>query len=417
MHNAQMQKQPQVARPDRPAASLTLRLRLVHLGLNWAVFSLCYPLANLLAQRHGAVRNLALGLDAAIPFLPWMVVPYASSGLFFTLLFFAVRTQEELRVASRRLLLATCIASLVFVIMPARFGYARPEVDSFFFAALFRWLALVDLPYNQFPSLHVAYCVIFWLVFKPLCRGALRMALAGWLVLVGASTVFTWQHHLADVGGGLLLGILVARLVRPGATRRHTVTFYYAIAAALLALVGVALPGSWVAAYASACLLLVAAAYHARRADFLRKRAGSHPLLAWLLFWPYLAGYRLTWMLVRWRERRRPAFALQAPDLWVGRRLSHAEAVQLPPDCQVIDLCGELPEAAALRGAGYRHFPLLDMQAPRPGQLREILAAVAQAHRAGRPVYIHCAMGYSRSRLVARLYLRKRHSCRSRSTS
>ena len=175
--------------------------------------------------------------------------------------------------------------------------------------------------------------------------------------------------------------------------------------------------GNWLAAYGAACLLLVAAAYHARRGDFLRKQAGRHPLRAWLLFWPYLAGYRLTWMLVRWRERRKPAFTQQAPGLWVGRRLSRIEAALLPPGCAVIDLSAELPESAALRGAGYRHFPLLDLQAPRPGQLRQVLAAVADVHGAGKPVYIHCAMGYSRSRLVARLYLRKLQTCRSRSIS
>ncbi|RLM49971.1 hypothetical protein DVK02_17545, partial [Halobellus sp. Atlit-31R] len=170
----------------------------------------------------------------------------------------------------------------------------------------------------------------------------LRLALSGWLLLVAASTVFTWQHHLLDVGGGLLLGLLVARVVRPGTTRRHTVSFYYAIAACLLVVAGVAAVASWVAAYAAACLLLVAVAYGARHADFLRKRAGRHPFRSWLLFWPYLAGYRLTWMLVRWRERRRPAFTQQAPGLWIGRRLSRAEALRLPPGCDVIDLCCEL---------------------------------------------------------------------------
>ncbi|MDN4040124.1 phosphatase PAP2 family protein [Massilia sp. YIM B02443] len=412
-----MQELPQVAAADAPVTRLPMRHRVLHLALNWGVFSLCYPLANFLAHRQQAGRSLALGIDAAIPFVPWMVLPYASSGLFFTLLFFAVRTPEQLRVASRRLLLATCIACLVFVVMPARFGPVRPAVDGAITALLFDWLALVDQPYNQFPSLHVAYCVVFWLTLAPLCRGVLRIALAGWLLLVGASTVFTWQHHLLDVGGGLLLGVLVARLVRPGATRRHGVTFYYAIAASLLALVGVGVFGSWLAAYGAACLLLVAASYRARRADFLRKHAGRHPWSAWLLFWPYLAGYRLTWLLVRWRERRKPAFTEHAPGLWIGRRLGRAEAMQLPPGCAVIDLCGELSEAAALRGPDYLYFPLLDLQAPRPAQLRQVLAAVAQAHGAGRPVFIHCAMGYSRSRLIARLYLRKLQSCRSRSIS
>lgn len=412
-----MQVLPQVNAAPRPVTGLPVRQRLLHFVLNWLVFSLCYPLANLLAQERGVERNLAIWLDADIPFLPWMIVPYATSGLFFTLLFFAVRSAEQLRVASRRLLLATVAGSLVFVLMPARFGLARPDVDDALPAALFEWLALVDLPYNQFPSLHVAYCLIVWLTLAPLCGPAVRALLGCWLLLVAASTVFTWQHHLLDVGGGLLLGAVVAYGVRPGTTRRHGVTFYYLIAAGLAMIVGVGVLNSWLAAYAAASLVLVALAYRARRPGFLNKHAGRHPLLAWLLFWPYLAGYRLTWMLVRWRERGRPAFTQQAPGLWIGRRLSQTEAGQLPTGCHVIDLCAELPEVASLRGPSYRHFPLLDLQAPRPGQLRQVLAAIGQLHEAGHPVYIHCAMGYSRSRLVARLYLRKLHACRSRSTS
>lgn len=412
-----MHELPKAQRSHRLAGRVPTHARYGHLMLNWLAFSLCYPLANLLAQQQQVRRSLALAMDAAIPFLPWMVVPYVTAGIFFALVFFLVPTQEQLRVASRRLLLATVAGCLVFVVAPARFSLERPAVTDAIPAILFRWLALVDQPYNQFPSLHVAYCVIFWSALRPLSDGLVRVLLAAWLLLVGASTVFTWQHHLLDVAGGLLLGGAVLYAVRPGATCRHTVSFYYGIMAGLLLLVGVATLHSWVAAYAAASLLLVAAAYHARNADFLLKHAGRHPLLAWLMFWPYLAGYRLTWMLVRLRERKRPSFTKQGPGLWIGRRLSSGEAKLLPAGCHVVDLCVELSEAASLCNERYHHFPLLDMQAPRPQQLRQVMATLAQLHDNGSPVYVHCAMGYSRSRLIARLYRRKDRQCLTRSTS
>jgi len=389
--------------------------RWLHLALNGLVFGLCYPLANLLAHQQQTRRSLAFAWDESIAFTAWMVVPYLTSGLIFTLVFFVVRTPEQLRVVSRRLLLATVAGCLVFVMAPARFALERPAVTDALPAAMFRWLHLVDQPYNQFPSLHVAYCVTFWCALRPLCAGWARAALAAWLLLVGASTVFTWQHHLLDVAGGIVLGIAAVATIRPGATRTNTVAFYYLIMAGLVLFGALAL-GSPLAAYAAASLLLVAAAYRAQRADFLGKRAGTHPARAWLLFWPYLAGYCLTWMLVRLRERRRPALMQMAPGLWIGRRLTNTEARRLPPDCHVIDLCGELPATARLR-ANYLHIPLMDLHAPRPGQLRAVLAAIAQQHAAGQPVYVHCAMGYSRSRLIARLYLRKHPPCPSRSTS
>lgn len=415
MHNAQMAQRPQVQRSLRRKTGVTLGQRWRHLALNCLVFSVCYPLANLLAHQQHTRRSLALALDGSVPFVAWMALPYLTSGLLFALVFFVARTPEQLRVVSRRLLLATVAGCLLFVMLPARFSLERPAISDALPAALFAWLDLVDQPYNQFPSLHVAYCVIFWLALHPVLRGAGKAALAGWLLLVGASTVFTWQHHLLDVAGGIVLGVAAVLAIRPGATRRHAVAFHYLIMAGLV-LFGAFALGSPLAAYAAASLLLVAAAYRTRRADFLGKQGGRHRLRAWLLFWPYLAGYRLTWMLVRLRERRRPAFTQAAPGLWIGRRLSRAEAGLLPAGCHVIDLCAELPEVAPLR-ADYRHLPLLDLHAPQLRQLRAVLAAIAQQHAAGRPVYVHCAMGYSRSRLIARLYLRKHTACPSRSTS
>jgi len=389
--------------------------RLGHLVLNWLAFGLCYPLANLLAHQQQVRRSLATGLDAAIPFLPWMIVPYATSGLLFTLVFFLAPTAEALRVASRRLLACTVAGCLLFAALPARFGTARPVDIAGWPAPLYAWLDLVDRPYNQCPSLHVAYCVIVWLTLRPVCRGAARALLGAWLLLVAASTVFTWQHHLADVAGGLLLGGAAAWIVRPGATRRHAVSFYYAVMAGMLLLAGAAALRSWIAAYAAASLLLVALAYARSDAGFLRKRAGGHACSAWLLFWPYLAGYRLTWWLVRLR-RKRP-FVQREPGLWTGRRLTEAEAARLPPGCHVIDLCIELPEAAPLRHERYLHFPLLDLQAPRPSQLRPALAALARLRDDGHDVYVHCAMGYSRSQLLYRLHQRRNRRCLSRSTS
>jgi membrane-associated phospholipid phosphatase len=402
-----MQKLAQAQRKRSPYRHVLVRARLTHVAVNGLAFSICYPLCNLLAAQQQVQRSLAFGLDRKIPFLSWMAVPYATSGLLLTLVFFLVRGNEQLRVASRRLLLVTVVGCLVFAAVPARFGPDRPEVTDGVPAMVFRWLDLVDQPYNQCPSLHVAYCVIVWLSLRPLCRGAVRALLGAWLMLVAASTLFTWQHHLADVTGGFLLGAAAAWAIRPGTTCRTTVSFYYAIMAALVMLVGVAALRSWIAAYAAASLLLVAAAYAARRPDFLAKSAGRHSLRAWLLFWPYLAGYRLTWALVRLRERDRPAFVQHVPGFWSGRCLTNEEACRLPHGCHVIDLSCELPETALLRHPHYLHIPLLDLQAPRPSELRAVLAALARLRATGQPVYVHCAMGYSRSRLISRLHLRR----------
>ncbi len=356
--------------------------RTLHLLLNLAVFGLCYTVANLAAQRAGVTRHIVFGIDSAIAFIPWMVVPYMTSGALFVASFWVARDD---RVLSARLLFATIAASLIFVLYPLRISGTRPLVDAAFPSALLELLALVDQPYNQFPSLHVAYCVIFGTVF----RSAVGRA---WLALVAVSTLFTWQHHAIDVAGGLLLGAAAIALVR-----KASVAFNYVMGAGVLALTC-----PWPLALYP---LAIALAYARADADFLRKRGAGYPLSSYLLYWPYLLGYWMTWQCVRRYEKT--AFRQMTAQLLAGRRLSASEAAMLPPGCAVIDLANELSETPALRGAHYVHVPMLDLVAPPMDAIELAVGAVARHIAAGRIVYLHCAMGYSRSIFIANLYMER----------
>lgn len=377
-----------------------------HLLINALVFGLCYLLTNHAADMAQVQRTLALPFEHAIPFVPWMIVPYATSAPLLVWTFFRVGKGEALRVFSRRLLFSTVAASLVFALFPARFPASRVLPDNEFLQLAYGLLDASDRPYNQFPSLHIAYCLLLWIALRPTIASRTgRAALACWLLLVGASTLFTWQHTLADVGGGLVLAAIACRAVRPRTATRHRIAFYYAFMASL-ALLGASLfAPAWPWLYLAFSLLLVALAYVRRKAGFLRKRQGQHPAWIRLLFWPYLAGYAATWIAVRLRQYDRPPFTQEAEGLWVGRRLSAAEAQRLPAGCSIIDLSGEISETAALRGGRYQHFPLLDLHAPTRAQVRHILFAIDAERAQGHPVYLHCAMGYSRSRFIARIYL------------
>lgn len=388
-----------------PVAVPSMRERVTQLALNGALFGLCYPLANHLAERSGAARSVALPLDAAVPFLPWMVLPYMTSGLLFGLSFLLADSRATLSALSRRVAFATVAACLVFAAFPLRFSYLRPLVDAPLPAWLFAQLSAMDQPYNQLPSLHVAYCVIFWPALRRFAGSRTQQAaLAAWLLLVAAATVFTYQHHLADVAAGALLGLLAIRLLPEAASgASKPVAFSYTLMAGLSLLAWFALGGLWWL-YLCASLLLVAWAYHRRHAAFLHKHEGRYPLWVWLLYAPYLGGYLLTWQLVRWRERHRPPFDRHSERLWVGRRLSNAEAARLPAGCAVIDLANELSETKALRNRPYHHFPLLDLHALDARSVQPILAAIAAHAAQGRDIYLHCAMGYQRSRHIAQLY-------------
>ncbi len=120
----------------------------------------------------------------------------------------------------------------------------RPTTTGIFgplFAAL---RDVVDKPFNQAPSLHIALLVILWAAFRamdhrPLARGLMHV----WALLIGMSVLTTWQHHFIDVPTGALLGLVlplalagrtVARRSRIGASlmtaKRRRLCAYYAAA-------------------------------------------------------------------------------------------------------------------------------------------------------------------------------------------
>lgn len=389
------------ARSDAPDSPMRWR----HLVLNAGAFMLCYPAAAFHASQ-AARPSVATAWDAHIPWLPWTLLLYLATTLLLIASFRLVRTAQSLRLLSQRVLLATVSACLVFVTWPLQFSTPRATADSPVWSALFKVLHLLDSPYNQLPSLHVAYAVILWGPLRGLMRHPLwPIGLAVGLLGMSLSTLFTHQHHLLDVPAGAALGIACVWAVRPG-SREPRVAFYYLMAAGawwVLALAWV--PVGW-ALYGSLSLLLVARAYAWGDADFLRKRDGRHPLWSWVLHAPYLAGYRLTWWAVQWRERRRrPACRRIHGALWVGRRLSARQVAQLPPGCTVIDLANELSETPALRRPPYHAIPLLDLVPPDPAVVRQVVALLDQELRAGRTVFLHCAMGYARSLRLADAYV------------
>ena len=62
--------------------------RLSYLALNGSVFGIAYTLSNAYAAAHAPVKSIAMAWERAIPFLPWMILPYLSSGIFFAGSFF-----------------------------------------------------------------------------------------------------------------------------------------------------------------------------------------------------------------------------------------------------------------------------------------------------------------------------------------
>lgn len=202
------------------------------------VFALVYKFALWYAAGLSNVSSFVFSFEKDIPFIPWTIVPYLSSGVFFCIVFFLIRSELKLRIFLKRVLLMTILAGIGFVFMPLQYFYPKPDVANPVFNALFWLLDGVDDRYNQSPSLHVAFAFAFWTVFREL-KSKWRPVAAVWLVLVALSTLTTFQHHLIDVFTGSMLahGAFIIIPSQPkgyGVRNLHVANCYFLVAWATL---------------------------------------------------------------------------------------------------------------------------------------------------------------------------------------
>ncbi len=182
----------------RGAALLTLLLLA-------AVYAASLPYASL---NHGPDRIfLRTPLDQAIPVVPVFALPYVSLTPYIAismaaLLLLRVRL---FRSAAMAMILAWLVSYAFYFFLQSYVD--RPSVSGTDpLSALVRLVYASDQPYNDFPSLHTSLATIVAIHWWRFDRRA-GWAATAWSVLIIASTLLIHQHYLADVGGGLALGI------------------------------------------------------------------------------------------------------------------------------------------------------------------------------------------------------------------
>jgi membrane-associated phospholipid phosphatase len=99
------------------------------------------------------------------------------------------------------------------LLFPLRFAFPRPHVDGWL-GVVFNWFRGVDAPYNLLPSLHVALTLILLDSYFRYTRRFIRVATMIWFVLIAFSPILTYQHHVIDIIGGVLLASVCFCLFR-----------------------------------------------------------------------------------------------------------------------------------------------------------------------------------------------------------
>ena len=151
--------------------------------------------------------------ESFIPFVPLMIIPYMSIFFFFVYGPFLCQSQNELRVLAQRITFAILVAGACFLLIPLRLSAMRPQ-PSDWTGAIFRFLHIFDQSYNLFPSLHIAFRTILAALYAKHTKGVIRLASQVWFILIGFSTLLTYQHHFVDIVGGFVLAAICFNLFR-----------------------------------------------------------------------------------------------------------------------------------------------------------------------------------------------------------
>ena len=210
----------------------------------------CYLfIANRVAV--GTVHAPALSWDHALPLQPGWAPIYGALYMFLIVLpVFVVRDEEHIRRTFWTYLAVWISAYVCFLVYPTVAPRPAEVVGDGFAAWGLRSLYGADPPYNCFPSLHVAHSFVSALTCYGINR---RLSLAALLcaTLVAVSTLFTKQHYIADVVGGILLAVAAYVIILRGFPRQAVPELHRRLAPVLalgvLAVVGLGVFGFWLA--------------------------------------------------------------------------------------------------------------------------------------------------------------------------
>jgi protein-tyrosine phosphatase/membrane-associated phospholipid phosphatase len=373
-------------------------------------FVLVYNGCNYITSLRHDVETCAFAWEIDLfAFIPILIIPYWSIDLLFVLAPLFMKEKFLLGQHVKRITFGIFVSGVFFLLFPLELAFQRPDVDGWL-APFFSSLENFNNFYNCAPSLHIVLLTNLWAVYFRLTKGPLRYLMYVWFVLIEASTLFCYQHHIMDIVTGQILGLICLWLFpsepfvaeKTDLTNRinssWAVAKLYGVGCLFLVVLSVvAWPtGMWFL-WPAASLAVLTAAYAGGGPTLLRKHNGRQLLgTRWLLN-PYRWVSQQT---ANYFNREGPAYAELEPGLFVGRRLTNAESGKLEVEA-VLDLTAEYDECDLFLKKRYLNVPVLDLTCPSKEQLQKAVEFIQQNPNC----YIHCSLGRGRAGLVAVAYL------------
>jgi membrane-associated phospholipid phosphatase len=198
-----------IAWPRWDIIKVTLKLSLVFLVVFYALFGLTDYITHLHSYRIRA----HLSWELETPFIPSMSVIYMSISPMLCLAPFIIRTIKVFKLFFKIMIVETIIAAIFFMILPVENAYPDKQITGLF-SSVFHLADLVNLTYNELPSLHVAFAFTTAYFFSRKIAIVGKYFLFLWASLVALSTLLTHQHHLISVLSGITLSWVVVKIVR-----------------------------------------------------------------------------------------------------------------------------------------------------------------------------------------------------------
>ncbi|MBP1167187.1 hypothetical protein JOE44_004071 [Chryseobacterium sp. PvR013] len=394
---------------------LTIQRKLYALILCSIVFMMVYNFTAWYISKLTDVPSFVFNFENYIPFIPWSIIPYMTSGIFFCLVFFFCQNKQQLKVLTQRMLFVTVVAGICFLLFPLKFSLSKPEINDPVLGYSFQFLKVFDSPFNQAPSLHIAYAFIFWSVFRNLKKG--RSFVMLWLIILGISTLTTYQHHFIDVITGSILAhfsFIIFPYQKNNFLYRnfHIANLYFLSGWCIILIVFLAnqFIGETGLLFLWPGLMIILIGYHYQKNNifFLKNRAGHIPWIKKIFYIPYLLIYRIFWRF--FRKNRTPLEII--PQLYISSRPDR-ESIQdfgINKATLVYDLSAEIEELSIIKDtAVYHSFPLLDIGTFDSSETQKLVTEITEYYQKLPPdgkILIHCTMGFARSSVIGILVIK-----------
>ena len=170
------------------------------------IFAVCYGGASWWTSTlPGPLPSWDFAFEQRVPFVPSAAIVYITITPVLLLAPWLLR--ERTPMFAFALSVETILATVCFLLFPQTVAWQRPPVANI----AFRLADAMNLSYNNFPSLHVAFAVSAAWAYR-------RVGWWVWAAAVALSTWLMWEHHLVDIVGGVALAMLVMRIAEREST-------------------------------------------------------------------------------------------------------------------------------------------------------------------------------------------------------